>query len=235
MVDEEGFRTFLKNQKKPANIITQFIRFVSEFLGYLQKYQQKHLDTQHPEDLHAFFTWLDQHYRRPRINRYFYALKFYYEYLSETDLYYTANEILGIISLEALELKHFAGANPKVTKTLASHDIRTAAQLLAITRTKAAREQLAEEVNLPETAILELVKLSNLARIPGLKQKRARLFYDAGLDTLAKIAAYDDPKELVTFFASFVERSGFDGRAVSLSEAQFTLGMAQYLKPITEF
>ena len=97
----------------------------------------------------------------------------------------------------------------------------------------AERKKLSEESNIPEATILELVKLSNLARIPGLKQKRARLFYDAGLDTLDKIAAYDDPEDLVTLFAQFVERTGFDGRAVTPAEAQFTLGMAKYLKPIT--
>jgi hypothetical protein len=129
----------------------------------------------------------------------------------------------------------FAGVDPNVAKSLTSQNIRTAAQLLAITKTKAEREKLSEASNIPEEVILELVKLSNLARIPGLKQKRARLFYDAGLDTLDKIAAYNDPEELVTFFATYVDRTHFDGRAVSPDEAQFTLGMAQYLKPISEF
>lgn len=32
---------------------------------------------------------------------------------------------------------------------------------------------------------MELFKLSNLSRLPGLKKTRGRLFYEAGLDTLA--------------------------------------------------
>ncbi|MDO8055328.1 MAG: DUF4332 domain-containing protein, partial [Candidatus Hermodarchaeota archaeon] len=222
-------------QKKPANTTAQFLRLVGEFFDYLRKHRQESVENQHAEDLHAFFAWLDPKHRRPRVNRYFYALKSYYDFLSETHLYYAANEILGIISLEALNLKDFANVDPTVAKILAAHAIRTAAQLLAITRTPTDRAKLATATKIPEATILELVKLSNLARIPGLKQKRARLFYDAGFDTLNKIAAYHDPDALVAFFTTFVERTGFDGRAVSPAEAQFTLGMAYYLKPITQF
>lgn len=235
MFDEAGFRSYLQDRKTPANIMAQFIRFASEFFDYLQQYRQTSSENQQAEDLHEFFTWLDQQFRRPRINRYYYALKAYYRFKANKDLYHTADEILGIISLEALKLKDFAGVNPTVAKTLAAHNVRTAAQLLAITRTHTERVKLAKATNLPEPQILELVKLSNLARIPGLKQKRARLFYEAGLDTLDKIAAYNDPEELVTFFATYVDRTHFDGRAVSPGEAQLILGMAKYLKPITKF
>lgn len=235
MFNQDGFHAYLLDRKTPANTMAQFIRLTGEFFDYLQKYRQSSINNQQAEDLHEFFIWLDPQFRRPRINRYFFALKAYYGFIADKDLYHTTNEILGIISLEALKLKDFTGVNPNVIKTLAAQDIRTAAQLLATTRTQTKRDKLATATNLPEPLILELVKLSNLARIPGLKQKRARLFYDAGLDTLAKIAAYNDPQELVTLFASFVERSGFEGRAVSPSEAQFTLGMAKHLKPMTEF
>lgn len=234
MFDEAGFRAYLQDRKTPTNITAQFIRLTNEFFAYLQKYRQKSVDTQQAEDLHEFFAWLDQKFRRPKINRYIYALKSYYGFLADQDLYYATNELLGIISLEALKLKDFAGVDPKVAKTLAAHAIRTAAQLLAVTRTKTQRKTLSETINIPEATILELVKLSNLARIPGLKQKRARLFYDAGLDTLDKIAAYDTPEDLVTLFTQFVNRTGFDGRAVTPAEAQLTLGMAKYLKPITQ-
>jgi hypothetical protein len=235
MFDEKGFQAYLQNQKTPHRTMNQFIRLVSEFFDYLHKYCHDSVSNQHAEDLHNFFNWLDQYHRRPVINRYFYALKSYYGFLSESDLYHAANEILGIISLDTLKLKDFVGVDPQVAKILSSHGVRTAAQLLAITRSKTDREKLSEKSKIPEDSIFELVKLSNLARIPGLKQKRARLFYDAGLDTLDKIASYKDPKDLVNHFATFVERTGFDGRAVSLAEAQLTLGMAQYLKPITVF
>ena len=74
---------------------------------------------------------------------------------------------------------------------------------------------------MPFDYILELVKLSNLARIGGLKKKRARLFYDAGLDTLDKTVVWN-AKEFTEMLSEFVKMTGFDGRAPSLSEAEHT-------------
>ena len=234
MMDEDAFRSFLKDQRKPANTIAQFIRLINEFDDYLNNIKRINLNMAKSEDLHNFFNWLDQKFRHPVINRYFFALKAYYEFKSNNDLFCAANEILGITSLEILKLKDFLGVNPEYSKILASHKIRTAQQLLSFASTKADREKLSNDFQIPEESILELVKLSNLARIPGLKQKRARLFYNAGLDTLDKIAAFDDVEDLVKFFAEFVERSGFDGRAVTSSEAALTHAMAKYLKRIIE-
>lgn len=46
------------------------------------------------------------------------------------------------------------------------------------------RKKLSSGSGLEEGVILELVKLSDLARIPGVKGIRARMYYDAGVDTL---------------------------------------------------
>jgi hypothetical protein len=73
--------------------------------------------------------------------------------------------------------------NKSYTDLLLTLGIRTAAQLLDRGRTKEERKQISLELGIPEDFLLELVKLSNLARIPGLAKKRARLYYDAGFDT----------------------------------------------------
>jgi len=86
----------------------------------------------------------------------------------------------------------------------------------------------------PLSAILELVKLADLSRIVGLKSKRARLYYDAGLDTLDKIAKWD-PEEMQQMFAEFVERTGFDGTPPPSSEAAFAVKLAKYLPGIVEY
>jgi len=86
----------------------------------------------------------------------------------------------------------------------------------------------------PLSAVLELVKLADLSRIVGLKSKRARLYYDAGLDTLDKIAKWD-PEEMQQMFAEFVERTGFDGAPPPSSEAAFSVKLAKYLPRIVEY
>jgi hypothetical protein len=81
---------------------------------------------------------------------------------------------------------------------------------------------------------LKLVKLSNLARIGGLKKKRARLFYDAGFDTLDKIAA-KDISTLINDLDNYIKKTGFQGRGVNDSEAKHTISMAKFLKRIIEY
>jgi hypothetical protein len=85
----------------------------------------------------------------------------------------------------------------------------------------------------PLKAILELVKLADLGRIPGLAGKRARLFHDAGLDTTDKIAKWDS-EEMRQMFVEFVERTGFDGSPPTPGEAAFYVKVARFLPRIVE-
>lgn len=87
---------------------------------------------------------------------------------------------------------------------------------------------------IPEETILELVKLSDLARIPGLKKVRARLYFDAGLDTLEKIAKYK-PDELIKELKVFIKNTGFKGIAPVPKEAKSTIANAQYLRKIADY
>ncbi|MFX1474618.1 MAG: DUF4332 domain-containing protein, partial [Promethearchaeota archaeon] len=96
------------------------------------------------------------------------------------------------------------------------------------------RKALAERTSIPLEAILELVKLSDLARIEGLKGIRARLYYDAGVDTLDKLAQWD-PEELRAMLQAFVERTGFDGIAPLPKEARNAVAKAKELPRIVEF
>jgi hypothetical protein len=65
-------------------------------------------------------------------------------------------------------------------------------------------------------------------------RKRARLYYDAGLDTLDKIAKWD-PEEMQHMFVEFVERTEFDGAPPTPSEAAFAVKLAKYLPRIVEY
>jgi len=59
---------------------------------------------------------------------------------------------------------------------------------------------------------VEIVKLSDLARIPGVKGVRARLYHDAGLDTVEKIAE-TPPEKILEITQEFVKETEFDGIA----------------------
>jgi hypothetical protein len=81
---------------------------------------------------------------------------------------------------------------------------------------------------------LEFVKLSDLARVQGLKNIRARLYYDAGVDTIEKLAACD-PSELRELLIRFIEDSGFDGIAPTPKEARSAVKQARKLPIIVEY
>jgi len=108
------------------------------------------------------------------------------------------------------------------------------AQMLAAGRTPESRKRLADEAGIPPDIILELVKLSDLARIEGVKHKRARLYYEAGVDC-PETAARWEPGDLRKMLVEFVERSGFDGIAPLPKEVQHFVRTARMLPKIVEY
>jgi len=105
---------------------------------------------------------------------------------------------------------------------------------LEIGFTKEGRNKLSKTTNLPVDSILELVKLSDLARIPGVKKVRARLYYESGLDTLEKMAACNN-EELRNISAEWINKTGFKGSPPTLKEAEHTVTMAKFLKKYVEY
>ena len=81
---------------------------------------------------------------------------------------------------------------------------------------------------------MDIVKLSDLARIPGVKKVRARLYYEAGLDTLEKMAACDT-EELRKISAEYIKKTSIKGIPPTPKEAEHTVNMAKYLKKYVEY
>jgi len=119
----------------------------------------------------------------------------------------------------------------------ANEEVRRAARQLRRSRIKRAPFPLKSFRGVdPEhlETVLELVKLSDLARIPGVKGIRARLYVDAGLDTLEKIASYE-AEEFRALVVAFVERTGFAGVATLPAEARFTIEQARTLPKLVAY
>ena len=91
----------------------------------------------------------------------------------------------------SLPCRDFLGIDPGTIQKLAALGILNAGQMLAAGSTPAERAALAGSSALPEPQLLELVKLSDLSRLPGVKAIRARLYYDAGVDTVEKLAGFE--------------------------------------------
>lgn len=131
------------------------------------------------------------------------------------------------------KLKEFRGVNPEYITRLAALGIKTTDQMLAAGSTGPQRAALAQKSGIPEPAVLELVKLSDLARLPGVKGIRARLYYNAGVDSVAKMAAWQ-PEPLRLMVTTYVEQTGFEGLPPLPKEVSSTIANAQKLPIVVE-
>jgi hypothetical protein len=162
------------------------------------------------------------------------GIRNYYESVPNENMICSAREVMEMVKMDTRKLKEFLGVDRECVDKLASIGITTAKQMLDAGRTKKDREELMKISGVSSSCILDLVKLSNLARLPGLKKVRGRLFFDGGLDTLDKIAAME-PEEIKATLQDFIDRMGFDGSAPTLSEADTAVTMARYLPRIVEY
>jgi len=181
---EEGFKRYLKKTGRSERKINSDIRNMRSFEEYLLKRKRKELEKATPDDLKDFVNWAE----KAGLKIWLWAFNRYYDYKQNDVMSCALNELLGIQSMKKLKLKDFLGVNRQHAQALNAKGVRTAKQMLDEGRTKEGRKKLAEKTGVPLDYILELVKLANLSRIPGLKKKRARLYLDAGLDTMEKIA-----------------------------------------------
>lgn len=131
------------------------------------------------------------------------------------------------------KLREFRGVSPEYITRLAALGIKTSDQMLAEGSTGPQRAALANESGIPESAILELVKLSDLARLPGVKGIRARLYYSAGVDSVVKMAAWE-PEALRQMVTAYIEETGFDGLPPLPKEVSSTVANAQKLPQVVE-
>ena len=99
---------------------------------------------------------------------------------------------------------------------------------------KQKRKGLSRNTGIPLEDIFELVKLSDQARIGGHKKVRARLYHEAGLDTIDKMAACDSG-EIRKLLADYIQKTGFKGIPPTPGEAQNTVAMAKYLKRLVQY
>lgn len=231
-MDEKGFVEFMRMNKKSESTIKRYVDGVRTFEKYLLEYEGKCLEEAAPEDMRAFASWGDQELRA--INQHLRGLKVYSEYTSNETLWLVAYELIGARYSAQFKIKDFEGIVPEHAKKLVSKGIKTAKQMVDAGRTKEGREALAQESDVPLDCILELVKLSDLARLPGVRRIRARLYYEAGIDTVEKMADWD-PEELRHMLADFIEQTGFDGIAPLPKEVASTVATARHLPKIVEY
>jgi len=235
-MDKEGFRRFLQGCGKKPHVVAGLIGQVRQFADYLACERHKTLETAEASDFQAYVAALEAGQRgaaRTQVR----GVALYYRFTGNAALASLAASMRAAAvakERKAFPLRDFWGVDPDHVARLAAAGIVNVAQMLGAGRTPEARQRLAEECGLPVAAVLELVKLSDLARIPGLKAIRARLYYDAGADTLDKLAQWD-AEELRRMLAEFVARTGFAGIAPLPKEVASTVDTARELPRLVQY
>jgi predicted flap endonuclease-1-like 5' DNA nuclease len=234
-MDNEGFGLYLKKGGRSPNAVNRCMKFVSEFEDFLQDSRNKtQLEDVQADDLIEFVMMMDS-VSKTNTKGYLWAIRYYYDFISIEEI----RDIASLLREERMKrkpfsLKEFRGVDPDYVNKLAENGIRNIDQVLEVGATLNDRTRIAKSTNIPQSAILEFVKLADLARIPGVKTIRARLYYDAGVDTVEKIAAME-PEELRTKIVEYVAEPGFDGIPTLPAEAKYTVDKARKLPKIVEF
>jgi hypothetical protein len=232
-MDEEAFRRFLRRAGTKEHVIDGLVSQVKAYEAYLSAPGLAGLEAAAPQDLQAYVDSLDPAAVKARVR----GVALYYRYMGNEPLARLASEIRErrIATIRrAFPLREFRGVNAAEIARLEAQGIATADQMLEAGKTPGLRQELAARTGVSHQGILELVKLSDLSRLGSIKGVRARLYYDAGLDTPEVFRRWE-PDALRAMLAEWVERTGFDGIAPLPREIRNTIATARSLPGIIEY
>lgn len=227
----QEFQTYLKRTGRKATAIQQITDLVNAYRQFLHAhYPHKSIDESTPETLESYVAAVES---EPGVSasKPLWALRYYFDFIQNQELSDLAGEMRAErIKRVPVYLRNFRGVDPQVADTLAAHGLENIDQLMDAGRTPVLRQALAKQTGLTLETILELVKLSDLARLGAVRRVRARLYHDAGL-TPAVIASWE-PQALRAMLVTWVEQHEFDGIAPLPKEVENLVADARKLPPI---
>ena len=233
-MNEMEFKVYLKRKGKKENVIERNLTNVKAFLLFLENERKKINELITEDDIQAFVDKKEKEKKSAKGS--LYVLMNYFKFLNNKELFeYTRNlrEERTKKARRIFPLKEFLDINPDHVKKLAEIGITNVEQMLDSGKTKNGREKLSKNLNIPEEAILELVRLSDLTRIGYIKTKLTRLYYNSGLDSPIKVAKFE-PDELYNHFKKYVKDSGWDGMVPNKADLVNNIDSARKLKKIVE-
>jgi hypothetical protein len=233
MMDEIGFRKYLKKSGKKDHVVSELVNQVKAFEAYLRNKGQSGVDIAGEVDIKDYIDSLQP----GRINVHIRGIALYYRFLGNANL---ARMVSDFREHEIKKFRHifklseFRGVDQAAIVKLAYQGIVNVNQMQEAGKTSASRQRLSDTTGIPLPAILELVKLSDLSRLGAVKSVRARLYYDAGLDTPEKFTKWE-PKALRQYLVDWVHRTGFNGIAPLPKEIATAISTARELPDAIEY
>jgi len=235
MLEFDEFRKYLKRRGKKSHVVEDLISRCRVFAEFLQQKRKTNIDDGTKEDLEAFYEAIK--HKTTGVNNDLRAISLYYRFKSRSELLDYASSLREqriSVKRQPFKLRDFRGVKREYVKLLEEHGIVTVGQMLERGKTPRDRKELSEKLGIPLESILEYVKLSDLSRLGAIKSVRARLYFDAGVDTPGKMASWN-PDELRKMLISYVKRSGFDGIAPLPKELKNAIETAKKVKRVVEY
>lgn len=234
-MNTEKFRTYLKRGGRSKSAIKRILSHTREFQVFLEEHSgNKPLAEADPEDLEQFVGWIE---REPKSSAklHLWALRYHFGFSENEEMRQLASLLREQrVKRSPFPLRDFRGVNQEEIERLAAVGINNISQMLKKGRTTQQRKDLSEKTGVSLESIVELVKLSDLARIPGVKGIRARLYFDAGVDSIEKLAQWK-PVAFREMIVEFVERTNFDGTPTLPAEARYSIKKAKELPRVVEY
>ncbi|UCF60022.1 MAG: DUF4332 domain-containing protein [Anaerolineaceae bacterium] len=152
-----------------------------------------------------------------------------------------SKEYLVILGREArsfkpkvVPLREMLGVDEIYADRLEAVGITHSKHLFERGRTKEERERLSEASGVPLEELIELVKLSDLARIRGLGGAFVRLFYEAGADTIEALSKWE-PEKLSQAVVKLNKEREITKWVPSLKDVKQYVEMADALEKVIEY
>ncbi len=233
-MDEKAFAVFLKKKGKKADVVERNIRTVNNVADFMKREFHKQFGDISSDDIKQYVSALEAQKKSPKGP--LYALMNYFKFTGDKELLKCAASLRQTRtekSRSVFLLKNFMDVNQEYVKIFTKAGIKNVDDMLKAGNTKVKRKKLSQQLNIPEDAILELVKLSDITRLGYVKTKLTRLYYNAGLDSPEKIAKFE-PDELHAFFVKFVKESGWDGMVPNPKDLVGNIARARKLEKVVE-
>ena len=235
-MDEKDFRDFLKKLGKKNHVIDGLVGQVTRFDEFLRSQRGRDLDSAMEQDILDYAALLDG--KVPgSAGKGVRGLALYFRHAGKESLSKAASSLREqavVVKRRPFRLADFPGIPAEATRALQDAGIRTCEQMLEAGNDPQARRELAEKTGVAPEIVLELVSLSDLARLSGVKAIRARLYREAGVDSVEKLAAFE-PEQLLHLATGFIQRTGFPGTPPLPKEVRSTIAAARGLPKVVEY
>ena len=227
-MDEKLFHEYLKKSGRKQSVIERY----SEYVGMYEDFLGEEIEMASSTKVINFVSDYENKTKKSA-RTILYALMHYFKAMKNESMYKVALELRNPrkVKKTPFQLKKILDINSEYIKKLNDLGIKNVNDMIKAGKTPELRNSLASKSGIPRETILELVKISDLARIGYVKEKLSRLYYNAGVETPQHLSKWS-AEALHKHFEEYIKRTKWDGMIPFLSDLKNNIASAKKLKSV---